>query len=55
MNYLFSQRKSKASDIPTLYLVDPWLWETKKKIFKVIMYNEITSRCFKSYFHCVVE
>ena len=57
MNYLFSHRKSKASDIPTLYFVVPWLWETKKKkrIFKVMMYNEITSRCFKSFFHCVVE
>lgn len=31
MNYLFSQRKSKASDIPTLYFVVPWLWEKKKK------------------------
>lgn len=52
MNYLFSERKSKAFDIPILYLVVPWLWETKKKrIFKVMMYNEMTtSRCFKSFF-----
>lgn len=57
MNYLFSQRKNIAFDIPILYLVVIWLWETKKstRLWCIMKSEPFSSRCFKSFFHWVVE